>query len=249
MSDRRSFLEAMFSLAAVSVAAGEGCAKPKPVQPIAPEPVPLHVKPLTDLVAAAGLSWIVVARPAELRRAATFKSALAQLIPDENLAALGGYLGFDPRMIDNAVVAGSGDSMLTLLDVVHDAKVVEKKFVERITSTVERADDGRGLIRLSGLIGTRRRALALLEPTALAWESGPSGPLRATCAFALGKLKKAKPALMAEPLLTLSKKLGDAPLIVMAPAPTRDQWSGAHGLLEHATAVGLLPRPGPKGWP
>lgn len=237
----------MLALGALSVVATPGCGRPAPVAPAAPPPVPLHLKPLSDLVAAAGLSWIVIARPSELRRSATFNSAIAQLIPEQNLTALSGYLGFDARQAETAIVAGSGDSVLTLIEVAHDPKLVEKKFVERVTSTVERVDEGRGLIRLTGTIGTRRRALALLEPSVIAWESGPSGPMRATVAFALGKLKKAKPALLAEPLLTLSKKLGDAPLIAMAPSPTRDAWSGAHGLLDRATAIGVAATPGLEG--
>ena len=244
---RRSLLLALVG-GALGLPALAGCAPARPpLPPPLPAP-PLHLAPVTDLVAAGGLEWLLLARPAELLRASSLGKPLAGLLPAANFDALAGHLGLDVRLADVLVAASYGASSLYLVQGAHDGALVEKQFTEGLTSSPERVIDASNLTRLSGTLGTTRRAMADLEQTVAAFEVGPSGPLRAAAAFAQGKLKRAKPALRAEPLLTLAARLGDAPILFYLPSPASSPWKqGAHGLLGRAVAVGLSATPSPEG--
>lgn len=226
---RRAALAALAALAA-------GCHP----APLAPPPAPaaprLHLDPLTDLVAAGGLDALALVRWSELQTA--LAAPLARLLPPERLAVLGTYLGFDLRSVEQLLVASYGPTSLYVLRVPHDPQQVEKLFRERLTGDVVRSNDGPGVVRVSGRIGSIPRALALLLPDTLAYEVGPSGPLKAVVAFAQERLKKARPALRTSPLEALVAPLGDAPLRLLFPSPATS-WQGAHGLLERASAAGV----------
>jgi hypothetical protein len=89
------------------------------------------------------------------------------------------------------------------------------------------------------MVDGKRQQLAIFGREALALEQGSFGPLRAAEYFARGRLKRARPALLVEPLARLAALLGDAPLRVFAPGPFEgDQGKGLGGLLAGATAVG-----------
>ena len=227
---------------------GAGCAPKRPALPPPLPPAPLHLAPITDLVAAAGLSWMVIARPAELFRTSSLGPSLSLLLPRENLDRLGLHLGFDVRLADSFVIANFGESTLYLVQIPHDGPGVEKRFLERLTGSVEKSGSGTRTVRIAGNLGAERRAMVDFEQTVIAIETGPSGPLRAAIAFSEGKLKKSKPALHADPLEALARRLGDAPLSVLAPAPGRAPWGrGAHGLLANAIAIGATATPAAEG--
>jgi hypothetical protein len=224
-----------------------GCAAPpQPAIPLPPAAPPLALDPLAGLVAAGGLDWLVSARVAELGRASSLGKPLALILPPANLDLLADHLGFDLRLADELLVAGFGPTTLYLLRVAHDPAIVERLFRERLTGEVERSAEAPNLIRTGGLLGSTHRGLATLEPGVLAFEVGKPGPLRAVVAFALGKLKKARPALDSEPLKTLTTRLGDAPLRFFFPSPAAS-WKGAHGLLDRATAASVAVTPSAQG--
>ena len=176
-------------------------------------------------------------------RSTVVENALKVLLPDDNMAALAGHLGFDPMATRGAVVASYPASTLVLMDVPHDASLVEQKLKERFTTPPQRLEDARGVVTISGAIGLKKRTLSFLYPNVLAWETGAPLPLRAAIAFSEEKLKRSKPALYTEPLRSLAPHLGNAPFQVMAPAPPAHTWSGAHGLLQRTLAIGLSAQP------
>ena len=236
---RRGALLALSSLALPACASA-----PPPLATPLPAP-PLHLAPVTDLFAAAGLDWLVMLRPSELAR--TMAAQIAKVLPAANLDKLAAHLGFDVRLADALVIGGYGETTLYAIQVVHDGRAAEQRFAERLSSDVERATDGR-IRRTSGRIGTVPRAFADLDETVLLYEVGAPGPLKAALAFSQGKLKRAKPALATEPLAELQKRLGDAPVLAMAPRPSRVGWvQGAHGLLSHATSIGGAATPDAEG--
>jgi hypothetical protein len=231
---RRGALVALASLVA-------GCAGKQPLPVVAPSP-PLHGGPITDLFAAAGLDWLVIARPSELLRA--MGAPIARVLPPANLDKLSTHLGFDVRLADSLVVGGYGETTLYAVKVAHDGKNAEARFVERLTGDVVRGSEGSRIRRVSGVVGKTPRAFADLDESVVLFESGPTGPMKAAVAFAQEKLKRAKPALVAEPLASLGKRLEDAPLLAMAPRPPRGGWTrGAHGILPMASAIGVAATP------
>jgi hypothetical protein len=225
-----------------------GCGGGKPPLPPPPPPEPLHLAPLADLVPAAGLEWLVLARPAELYRTPSLRLPLGLLVPPSGLERLAAYTGFDLRLADELVLASDGRSTLSLVKVAHDPAVVEARFRERLTDEPPRSREGSSVVRVSGAAGTARRSFAALGGSVVAFESGEPGLLRAAVAFARGRLKRARPALRAEPLASLARRLGDAPLALYAINPPRAPWPrGAHGLLERAVAAGLVAAPSAEG--
>ena len=235
--------DALFAFSSLALPA---CASVPPPLPAPLPPAPLHLAPVTDLFASAGLDWLVIVRASEVWR--TMSAPIAKVLPPANLDRLATHLGFDVRLADVLVSAGYGETTLHAVQVAHDGRAAEQRFTERISSAVERVADGARIRRAAGLIGTVPRAMADLDETVLLYEIGPQGPLKAAIAFAQGKLKRAKPALAADPLAGLQKRLGDAPILAMAPRPSRVGWArGAHGLLSHATSIGAAATPEGEG--
>lgn len=215
------------------------CAPPAPPRP--PRAVPrLHLDPLTDLIAAGGLDSLAVVRWSALLRA--LDAPLGLLMTPSGLDTLGRYLGFDPRSIEELLVASYGATSLYVLRVSHNPEDVERLFRERLTGEVTRSSEGPGAVRVQGRIGNVPRGIATLLPDVVAYEVGPAGPLKAVVAFAQEKLKKARPALRTGPLEPLTARLGDAPLRLFFPSPAAS-WQGAHGLLERASAAGVALTP------
>ncbi|HEU4405116.1 MAG TPA: hypothetical protein VFS43_07485 [Polyangiaceae bacterium] len=216
--------------------------------PPPPPPEPLHLEPLADLVPSAGLEWLVLARPSELYRSPNLRLPLGLLVPPAGLERLADYTGFDLRLADELALASDGRSTLYLVRVAHDPALVEARFRERLTDEPPGVREGSSVVRVSGSAGEARRSFAALGGSVVAFETGQPGLLRAAIAFARGRLKRARPALSAEPLASLARRLGDAPLRLYAVNPAREPWpKGAHGLLERAIAAGLVAAPSPDG--
>ena len=209
-----------------------GCGAPPPPRPPPREVPRLHLDPLSDLVPAGGLDTLVQVRWGQVLRA--LDTQLQPLLSPAGLDALGEYLGFELRLIEELVVATFGPTTLYLLRAPHDPEKVERLFRGRLSGEQKRSNDGPGVARVTGRIGVTPRGLATLLPDVLAYEVGPTGPLRAVVAFAQEKLKKARPALVAEPLAEVAERLGDAPIRAFFPTPAAS-WQGAHGLLPRAS--------------
>lgn len=228
-----------------------GCGSHPPAKPPLPPPIPakpLHLTPLTDLVAAGGLEWMVVIKPAEILRSPVLRPAVLRVLPDEKLGRLEATMGFDVRQADTAIAAGFGPSTMFLVQVPHDGPRVTKLFSERLSGEVKRSEGGHRLVRVDGKIGTEKRSLVDFEEAVVGIEAGPSLPLRAAVAFSEEKLKKAHPALAAAPLDALWKHVQGAPIVAVAPRSVTGTWrSGAHGILERALAVGLSATPSDRG--
>src|SRR5579872_4041789 len=83
MIARRGALLALGALGALAA-----CARPQPASAVPIPPDPLHLDPLTDLVAAAGLAWLVQLHPAALAADPALAPALALLLPPPRVDAL-----------------------------------------------------------------------------------------------------------------------------------------------------------------
>jgi hypothetical protein len=223
-----------------------GCDHPKPPKPPPPPLQPLHLEPLADLAPAASLVWLLEAHPRALALDGRLAGTIARTFPPERTASFVRWSGgVDPREADAWVVASYPSTRLWLVHEFVDPARVEAAFAEHVVTVEGRAADGfpgdrRSVItRLWGNAATEHEQLAIFGVDAVGLEQGRFGPLRAAELFAEARLKRASPALRAEPLAGLAAALGDAPLRAFAPGPFEgDLRHGAGGLLGASTAVG-----------
>lgn len=225
-----------------------GCAGGKPPLPPPIPPRPLALRPVTSLVPAGGLSWMIDARPLELLRDPRAAKAVLTLAPQAREDSLAQHLGLDVRSAERLVFARYGDTTLVVVDLPHDRERATSKFVERISGEPVRVVDDPRVAWVSGKIGASARAFADLDGEVAVYEAGPSLPLRAAVAFAEGKLKKAKAALTTAPLDTLVPHLSADQIALYAPRRSGDAWAdGKHALFDEAHALGLGLSTAPEG--
>ncbi len=223
------------ALALLLLSACGGGAKAPPAS--APGPS-LKLSPAVALVPAAGLSWLVEARPRELLAHPALLLAVARIAPDERWDAFTRrHGGVDLRAATELVVAGFPETVLSIALAFVDPARVEAAFRARALAVDARAVEG-GVVRAWGTVGMAREQVAIFGHEGVALEQGRFGPLRAAEYFAEGKLHRARPALGADPLARAASLLGDAPLRAFAPGPFEGGWArGLGGLLRAATAV------------
>lgn len=219
------------------------CGAPPKTPPSLP---PLHLAPTTDLAPAAELVWLVDVKPRAIFAHVDTAAALAQLLPDADarrFAADNAHV--DPRELEEVVLAKYPETTLTLARGTFDPTAVEKAF----TATLD--VEGRGVDRTGDALGTivrtwgttpggERTQAAMLGREVVVVERGKFGPLRTAELFAEEKLKRASPALRAEPLVQAGDRFATAPFVAYAPGPFDETWKhAAGGLLAAATAIAL----------
>ncbi len=248
MIGRRDVLGALFS--AVGAAACGGTPRDIAGGERATEPH-LELDPIVDLVPAAGLVWLMEARPRELLADPILGETLSAIATADRFEALARrHGGVDLRQADQVAVASTANGMRATLGLalVHvEPGRVEAAFAARARNVEGRAVE-RGVTRFWGTVGEEREQVALFGRRGVGIERGGLGPLQASVYFAEGRLKRARPALRAEPLASVAERLGDAPLRGFAPGPFEGDWArGVGGLLRATTAVGARLRSGRPG--
>ncbi len=225
-----------------------GCGTGKPPPPPAPPPVPLHLAPACDLAPAAGLSWVVEASPRAIAQSPDLIPAIALVVPEDRLRAFAVSHGIDLRQIEDLCVARYKDASLTIARLPIDPARVTSAFEERSSKPATRTNvvPNPAVVRLGGEVHGEPQQLLVFGREAVALEQGKPGPLRAAEAFALGKLRRASPALRGAALSRASQVLGDAPVRVLAPGPFEGELAqGLGGLLRASTAIGIAATPVP----
>jgi hypothetical protein len=204
---------------------------------------PPKVDPIVDLVPAAGLVWLIEARPREMLANQTLGAAITTLVDEDRFEVFAQHHGLDLRQARQVAIAGYPATVLGLAFVSVDPPSVERAFAARALGVEGRAVE-HGVTRFWGTAGGAREQVALFARAAVGVERGRLGPLNAAVYFAQGRLKRALPALEASPLAAAAKRLGAAPLRGFAPGPFQgDLGGGLGGLLAGATAVGASVRP------
>lgn len=221
-----------------------GCASaPRP----APAPKDQDLVTNHDLLACvsgSGLRWVIGAKLRELAAAPELQGVLATILPGARLDAFAAaHGGVDLRQVKELVVADYGDATLYAARGVFDPAHIEAAFQRRAEVEGRAVDLAHPqIVRAFGSVGDSRVQLAMFGREAVALEAGRFGPLRAFEAFAEGKLKRSKPAVAQEPLVTLADgaRLPKGELIALAPGPFEGEWKGAlGGLVGACTAVGV----------
>jgi hypothetical protein len=208
-------------------------------------PAPLALDPLVDLVPAAGLVWIVDARPREILASAALAGIVVAAAPGDRVDAFARRFGLvDPLRADQVVFAAFPRTTLALARLPVQEGSVEAAFRAR-AGLVEGGALERGVFRLWGTVGQEREQVAVFGAQGIGIERGAFGPLQAAEFFAQGRLKLSLPALRAAPLAAAAARLGDGPLRAFAPGPFEGDWArGLGGLLGGATALAARLRPG-----
>ena len=241
--------DAIVAAASAAVACGGPSAPPARERPR--PTTTLKLDPLVDLVPAAGLSWLVQARPRELTSNPVLAPAIDAVVPEEGFVRFAlHHGGIDLRQMSELVVAGFPETTLALAKVPVSEGEISAWFAARAATVEGRAAEG-DVTRYWGSASGGREQVAVLGGQGVALEHGHLGPLRAALYFAEGKLKRALPALHAEPLARAAALLdadGAAPVRGFRPGPFEGEWSaGLGGLLRVTTAAAAAARP--REWP
>lgn len=223
------------------------CGPSKPPPPPPPPPVPLHLSPACDLAPAAGLSWVVEASPRAIAQSPDLIPAIALVVPEDRLRGYAAaHGGIDLRQIEDLCIARYKDATLAIARTPIDPARVMSAFEDRSTKPAARAHvvPNPPVVRVTGEVHTEPQQLLVFGREAVALEQGKPGPLRASEAFALGRLRRASPALRGAALSRAAQVLGDAPVRVFAPGPFEGEVAqGLGGLLRASTAIAVSATP------
>jgi hypothetical protein len=233
-------LAAGFTAFALLACAASPSAGPTPP----PKPAPaLHQGPLSDFVAAAGLRWMVVGRPAELANDKELSGALSPLLPAQRLDEYAKASGVDLRSLPEGLIAGFDFSTLYLAQTEHTTAVA-KRLEARLVSGLAVRQPHPSVRVVSGIVGRTPETLVTVDGRMFALAVGDPTPARVVEAFARRKLERSPSALDGSALRTLPRTLESAPVRFYAPGPFPDDWArGAHGIVGVAFAVGIAARP------
>ncbi len=243
---RRSVLSGAFTLAL-------GACSPKGAEHVEPIATPLDVSEPELLHALAGLRSLLIMEPQRILESSVHEAVMRVVSAERFEAFAASHGGFDLRAARTLTIASFDDAtqFVTALGSFSPADL-ERWFRERVDIEGRAIDRGRirpfePLTRTWGGSRRGREQLGMVQSRFAMWEAGRLGPLRVAHLFAQGALKKVKPAATLEPLATLRKFAGDAPLRWYALGPFEGaQASAVAGLLGACTGLTLaiVPLPG-----
>jgi hypothetical protein len=196
-------------------------------------------------VPAAGLRWLVLAKPRELLLDPELGPAIAQLIPNKRLDAFAESSGVDLRQVPSAAVAGFPYATLYLAEVpAGTAAIARERFADRLVAGAVTKQPRPNLIRVTGVVGQTPETLLTTEDRLLAVAVGDPLLAKIAEAYAEDRLKNSPSALHGSALSTLPDLAASNAAVLLAPGPFADEWRrAAGGLLESTVAVGVALQP------
>jgi hypothetical protein len=234
------------ALATALVSTTPGCGPKPSAAPPAPPPVPLHLDSACDLAPSAAVQWVVDARPRAVAEIPDLIPVIALVIPEARFATFAAtHGGIDVRQITDLCIARYRDALLTVARAPLDPARVERTFAERMTHPGGRSVDvvNPPVVRVWGEVNGEAQQLVVFGRELVALEQGKAGPIRATEAFALGKLRRSSPVLRGGSLAKAVELAGDAPVRAFAPGPFEGETAqGLGGLMRASTAVAASAR-------
>lgn len=238
-------MRAGLRLAVLAAMLMTACGAPPTPRPQRLPSTPLHLRPVSDLAPAAGVVWLVDARPREILVIPEMAAHVRLVFPDDRFDTFTKrHGGVDLRQLSELEIVGYRAATLFLARGIFDPSSVERAFTARAKTdgrAIDRQSDPLGtIVRTWGTVNTQREQIAIFGHEAIGLEVGRFGPLRAAEFFAEEKLKKSSPALRAPPLARAAELVGDAPLRAFAPGPFEGDSSRAlGGLLRASTAIAI----------
>lgn len=241
---RQCFARGAGGLACVTALALAGCSGSRPkAQPASAPETALHHGPITDFVPAAGLRWMLVARPKELWSNQVLRRGVEKLFPNDRLTIFTQQSGIDLRQLGAGCVAGFDIGTLYLAETTDAVDRAKRAFLARLASEPLTKHPGPGVTHITGIIGLTPESFVGLEGRLVGVSVKDPTLTKIVGAFALGKLKKSPAALDGAALRELPKSLAVDPLQFYVPGPFTEEWAkGAGGLLGRSIAVGISAR-------
>jgi hypothetical protein len=214
-------------------------------------PAPLATEDPVELIPAAGLRWLLLARPQALLENEAFCGECSRLLPEARLRAFAARTGIELRKASFGLIAGY--DLATVYAVVTTEPVASSALVAfrdhlrdggRLTRPHPR------LQRVTGMAGDKPEALMTVGERVALVSVGDLTFARVLEAFALGRLERSPSALRGAALSKLPAfaQHAAALAVLYVPGPFVGEWSRAgHGLLGASDALSVTLAPAGAG--
>jgi hypothetical protein len=223
-----------------------GCHTESPLPPAAP-PARLATEDPVELIPAAGLRWLLLARPQALLENEAFCGECSRLLPEARLRAFAARTGIELRKAVFGLIAGYD------LATVYAVVTTEPVASAAVAAFRNHLRDGGRLARphprlqsVTGMAGAKPEALITVGERVALVTVGDLTFARVIEAFALGRLERSPTALRGAALSKLPEftQHADALAVLYVPGPFVGDWSHAgHGLLGASDALSVTLAP------
>ena len=241
-----SFTLALFALGSIAII-GVGCSADHSAR-LGTIPAPLAAEAPLELLPAAGLRWLITAKPKELLGNEAFCSECSRLLPEQRLKAFALRTGIDLRAANFALLAGYDLTTVYGVSATGIAPAAISSFRERLRDGGRIARAHPRVQRVTGTLGQTPQGLLTVGDHLALVTIGDLTLARVMEAFALGRLQRSPPALRGAALARLPATSADTVATLYVPGPFTGEWSQAvHGLLGSSDALSVSLAPLPKG--
>jgi hypothetical protein len=219
--------------------------------PTATAAAPLATEEPVELIPAAGLRWLLLARPQALLENEAFCGECSRILPEARLRAFAARTGLELTKASFGLIAGY--DLATVYAVVTTEPVASSAIA---AFRAHLRDGGRltrphpRLQRVTGMAGDKPEALMTVGERVALVSVGDLTFARVLEAFALGRLERSPPALRGAALSKLPPfaQHAAALAVLYVPGPFVGEWSHAgHGLLGASDALSVTLAPAGAG--
>jgi hypothetical protein len=242
-SVRRRPYRFLLPLAVCSSACAPASPKAPPIAAVAAAR-PLHQGPLSDLVSAASLRWLVLVRPQQILAEPELGPAILQIVSGRRFDAFQESSGVDLRRLPSAAIAGFPYATLYLAEVPSGvAANARALFSERLLEGAVTKQPRPTLTRITGVVGQTPETLLTIDERTIAVAVGDPIQAKIAEAYAEERLKNSPTALRGAALSSLPDLFTNNEAVLLAPGPFADEWQrAAGGLLQSTLAVAIAAR-------
>jgi len=192
-----------------------------------------------EYVAAAGLRWLIFAKPARISADPVLSAAFARLVSHERLDAFAQLTGIEVGQLEAAAIAGYDLGTLYVAELpTADGGIARGRFEDRLTAGAIVKHPRPAIYRIAGTRAGLPRVLVAVEDRLLAVATGDLTLGRIAEAYAERRLKSPT-ALHGAALSSLPSAPDDALAVLYAPGPFTGEWQNAAGGVLR-TAFGLF---------
>jgi len=198
-------------------------------------------------VPAAGLEWLVFARPANLAKRPDLLSLLEKIFPKPRLDAFQEVTGVDLRRVRAGAIAGYPAGTLYLAELGDpSAALVRERFQARLDADGITRSPQANVHRVFGTTTAGPRALLTVDRDFIAVATDDTSLVRIVEGY-VGRRLRSPSALSGAALRTLAEPPDDALAALYVPGPFEGQWTNDLAVLSEALGASVILRPGSPG--